>query len=96
MLSASRKIAGREVEAQTPGYFRESRGGDHPCCAAHPRRPTTGKKRSARGGAHFRKIATDLGFGESQAQGWAAAIMVILRAELEERILAAPSLQQQN
>ncbi len=37
----------------------------------------------------YRKTATDLGFVEGQAQGWAAAIMVSLRAELEERLLAA-------
>jgi hypothetical protein len=30
------------------------------------------------------KIAIDLGFGEGQAQGWATAIMVSLRAELEK------------
>jgi hypothetical protein len=44
----------------------------------------------------YRKIAMDLGFGESQAHGWASAIMVSLQAELEERLLAGPSLQQQN
>jgi DNA-directed RNA polymerase specialized sigma24 family protein len=44
----------------------------------------------------YREIAMDLGFGESQADGWASAIMVSLRAELEERLLASPILQQQN
>ncbi len=37
----------------------------------------------------YRKIAMDLGFVEGQAQKWASAIMVSLRAELEERLLAA-------
>ena len=44
----------------------------------------------------YRKIAIDLGFGEGQAQGWAAVIMGRLRAELQERLPAARSLQQQN
>jgi hypothetical protein len=41
----------------------------------------------------YRKIATDLGFREDQARGWAAAIMASLRAELEKR-LAAKSARQ--
>ena len=44
----------------------------------------------------YRKIAIDSGFGERQAQGWAAVIMVSLRAELDERLPAGTSLQQQN
>ena len=37
----------------------------------------------------YHKIAMDLGFGERQAQRWAAVIMASLRAELQERLLTA-------
>jgi hypothetical protein len=87
IVSANRKIAGHEVEAQTRGYFGESpRLGSpvlHGPCSAF--QPAMGKKRSARWSAATAKLQWIKASEKVRLQRWASTIMVSLQADLASR-----------